>query len=306
MIVFLGILIDGKLHVLAVPQEKKVMALNLLQNISSKKSVKVRKLQSLAGLLNFLHRAIVPGRAFTRHMYAKFSRIFDRFGNRLPSSHIKAHHHVRIDAEFIKDCELWINFLKLQDSNRSLLCRPFVDFSPTATPAAETLPFYTDVAKGEFLGMGGVYDSHWYFAQWEPNYIRTCDPSIEYLELLAISMGFFLWGKHLQHRHIIVHCDNQSVVSMVNSTTSSCPNCMVLIRKLVLKSLEMNTRIFCKWIVGAQNFRADFLSRQRISEFRKYVTKHNIITDEYPTTLHSELWPASKLWVKTKQSRHKN
>ena len=68
--IFLGILLDGNTLTLVVPQEKKCHALNLLRNFIGARKATVKQLQSLAGLLNFLNRAITPGRAFTRRMYA--------------------------------------------------------------------------------------------------------------------------------------------------------------------------------------------------------------------------------------------
>ena len=73
---------------------------------------------------------------------------------------------------------------------------------------------------------------------------------------------------------------------------------MVLIRKLVLRCLQFNIRIFCKWIQGALNFRADFLSRQKLDAFHSYVKKYEIEMEPEPTPLHPDLWPASKLWSK--------
>ena len=122
---------------------------------------------------------------------------------------------------------------------------------------ATELDFFTDPAKGEDLGMGGVYGSQWFFAKWEPAYIRSCDPSIGYLELLALCTGVFIWSHKLRNKHMIVFTDNQSVVQMVNETSSKCKNCMHLIRKLTARSLYYNMRIFAKWVQGAVNIRAD-------------------------------------------------
>ena len=294
-IIFLGILLDGYLHVLVVPQQKKDRALQLLHQMMDKRSATVRELQGLAGLLNFLYRAIVPGRAFTRRMYAKFSHVLDKNGNRIQGSKLKPCHHIKLDAEFKADCIIWASFLELQDINRTILCRPFVDIHKTIQ--ADTLQFFTDAAKGKTLGMGGVLHSLSFFAQWEPNYIKLYNPSIEYLELLAICMETFCWSEQLQNQCIIMFCDNESMVTMVNDTMSSCKNCMLLIRKLVLRSLEYNFRIFCRWIKGSSNFKADFLSRMKLEKFRSYVKQHGINTDPDPMPLNMDLWPASKLWL---------
>ena len=77
IITFLGILLDGKARQLRIPQEKRIKALNLLEHVMAKRSARVEELEKLSGYLNFLNRAIHPGRAFTRRMYSKFSGIID-------------------------------------------------------------------------------------------------------------------------------------------------------------------------------------------------------------------------------------
>ena len=237
----------------------------------------------MTGLLNFLNKAITPGRAFTRRMYAKASGLT-----------LKPHHHIRLDREFRSDCEVWCNFLL---STHRGLNRPFIDLNNKLS--AETLSFYTDAAKGESLGIGGIFGPyHWYFAQWEPGFIKTCDPSIKYLELLGVCIAVFMWIDELKNRRIVLHCDNQSVVTMINNTTAKCKNCMFLIRKLVLLSLKANTRVFCKWVRGKSNEKADLLSRQKISQFKLLNKQQEYPIDREPTVLPTELWPASKYWIK--------
>ena len=128
-------------------------------------------------------------------------------------------------------------------------------------------------------------------------WIHKANPSIEYLELLAVCMGVFCWSQELRNKRIVMFCDNQSVVTMINNTTSSCKNCMILIMKLVLRSLEFNMRIFSKWVQGSANLRADYLSRQKIMAFKQFVEKEKIALDKEPTLLHEDLWPVSKIWV---------
>ena len=65
-------------------------------------------------------------------------------------------------------------------------------------------------------------------------------PSIEYLELAALCIGIISWGQYLTNCRIVIFCDNQAVVHMVNKLMSSCSNCMVLLRMLVLDGLKNN------------------------------------------------------------------
>ena len=74
-LVFLGILLDSQHFTLAVPMEKKIKALNLLEGMLAEKKATVKDLQTLCGYLNFLCKAVFPGRVFVRKMYSKFSQV---------------------------------------------------------------------------------------------------------------------------------------------------------------------------------------------------------------------------------------
>ena len=76
LVVFLGILLDGDRKLLALPLEKIDKAIYQLKMLLTKKKITVQDVQSLVGLLNFMGRAVVPGRAFTRRMYAKITSIY--------------------------------------------------------------------------------------------------------------------------------------------------------------------------------------------------------------------------------------
>ena len=71
--VFLGTLLDGQQKLIAIPIEKIIKDINLLQWAINKKKVNIKFVQQLTGTLNFLNKAIVPGRAFTRGMYGNSS-----------------------------------------------------------------------------------------------------------------------------------------------------------------------------------------------------------------------------------------
>ena len=64
-VIFLGILLNGGTMTLGIPLEKRRKALDLINLFIDKKKATVRELQVLCGYLNFLSKAIFPGRAFT-------------------------------------------------------------------------------------------------------------------------------------------------------------------------------------------------------------------------------------------------
>ena len=282
-ITFLGILLDGKNFVLSIPLDKQEKARKLLEYFQDKKKATVKQLQVLTGYLNFLSKAIFPGRAFTRRIYAKYSGAKDK---------LKPYHHVYLDKEFKFDCQVWREFLQSRNLN-SIVCRPMIDLNLAIT--AQELNFYTDASANATLGFGGIFNRAWICQQWEPGFIATYNPSIEYLELFALCAAILTWGGNLRNKRVIVYCDNMSVVNMINKSSSSCKNCMVLIRLLVLSGLTDNRRVFAKHVVGKNNELADSLSRLQMSRFTRLSSNRKM--DLLLTKISSMIWPASKLWV---------
>ena len=59
--VFLGMLLDGVTFTLAIPLEKRDEALHMVQKFKDKRKATVQEIQKLAGHLNFINRAVIPG-----------------------------------------------------------------------------------------------------------------------------------------------------------------------------------------------------------------------------------------------------
>ena len=173
LMIFLGILMDGRRKILVIPEEKRLKAILSINTIIGKKKAKVKQIQCLTGLLNFINRAITPGRAFTRRMYAKIPTM-------KKNKSLKHYHHVTIDSEFHEDCKVWLSFLA-RATERSI-CSPFLDIRGIYT--SRTLDFHTDVSRAINKGFGCVYGTQYTWGQWEPNYIEKYEPSIEYLRVV--------------------------------------------------------------------------------------------------------------------------
>ena len=61
IIVFLGVLLNGKRAILVIPEDKRIQAIHDLHNFVDKKKATVKELQQLTGLLNFTCKAVYPG-----------------------------------------------------------------------------------------------------------------------------------------------------------------------------------------------------------------------------------------------------
>ena len=90
----------------------------LIDEILANKRMTVHKLQSLCGFLNFLGRSVVPGKAFTRHIYSAFS-------GKGPTK-LKQHHHIRISGKLKSDLFMWQKFIR----HPAVFSRKFINCTP--------------------------------------------------------------------------------------------------------------------------------------------------------------------------------
>ena len=219
------------------------MITNMLEHQSKKTTI--CELQQLSGFLNFLCRAVVPGHAFTRGLY-----------HYIKNSKFKPHHHIRINQEMTLDLKMWSIFLH----HHTALARPFIDFTGSACTNAEILSMYSDASGNFELGLGVICQSSWTYAKWNTDFCRKVNPSIKYLELFGVLTGVLLWIDRFHNKRVILHCDNMSMVEMINTSSSTYKNCMVLIQLLVLKGLIKNMRIFTRHVSGSANYFLNTLS----------------------------------------------
>ena len=279
-IVFLGLLIDTVLQLVGIPLEKIKKLTELLETAISRRSMRLKELQSLCGHLNFICKAVIPGRAFTRRLY--FATASKKVEKKL-----RPYHHININKSMRQDMRMWLEFLSLA----GIYNRPFLDLSNDVT--ATQIFWYTDAAKGESRGCGGVCEKRWFAIKWPRGFIKDFDPSIAFLELYAVAVSILHWIKFYVNRRIVLFCDNISVVYMLNRNTSNCKFCLSLIRIIVLESMKYNVRVFANYVNTKANLLADSLSRGKFAEFHAltqgtYVNGNEGVPDQ--------LWPISKIF----------
>ena len=236
-------------------------------------------MQSLCGHLNFLNKCIIPGRAFTRRLYP--------IGEHLSKPHL----HLKLTPENRLDMTMWLEFLNLP----GVCYRDFFEFDTRCVYTQ--LDFYTDASRNNQLGAGGYCGDRYFVQQWDQDFIDCFDPSINFLELYALTVGVLLWIKDFKNRKIIIFCDNKSVISMVNKTTSSCKHCMVLIRMLVMHGLKYNVKLKVKYVKSQENTYADHLSRMRYDLFRKVAKQNGKYFRGRADSIPECLWPMEKIWL---------
>ena len=172
------------------------------------------------------------------------------------------------------------------------ILQTFLDFSRFIV--ADEIDMYSD-ASGK-IGLGAVCGPSWMHQEWSPIFIKKYKPSIEYLELFAVTAAVLSWIHQFRNCRIILFCDNESVVNMINFTTTSCKNCMVLFRLIVLKGLVENVRVFARHVAGVKNDLADSLSRSKISHFHQLCARKEKVMSDTPTAVPEAIWPVDKIW----------
>lgn len=277
VMVFLGMLLDSQRQIICIPMDKLVKASNWVNYFINKKNKKatVKEFQKLTGTLNFLCRCIVPGKAFLRSLYIK-TTTSDR-------KTLKPHHHIRITEEHRLDLLIWKEFLSNSDS----YCRPFME---SVALHAEELDMYSDASGNFCLGFGAYCGPEWTFGQWDKSFCEKNKPSIE---IFAVLVGVLNWIKLFKNKRVVLFCNNESVVHMVNNSSSSCKSCMVLIRLVMAESLCSNVRVFAKHIGMKDNGKADALSRL---DWKRFWNLADDTMNAAPTEIPDEIWPLGKIW----------
>ena len=281
-IIFLGILIDCHNQIISIPMEKIIKGRNLINKILNRKPKKTtpKEMQEVTGFLNFLGKCIVPGRAFTRRLYACAE-----------TTKIKPHHHMPVNREMKLDLEVWLKFLDKPQA----FARPFFDFASNLT--SKEIDMFSDSSRNKFLGCGGYCGTSWFMCKWDEDFIESRNPSINYLELYAVTVGVVNWIHRFSNKRVTLFCDNLSVVHMINNNSSKCANCMVLIRIIVMQGLMFNVRISAKHVSGKLNRFSDLMSRMKYKEFRKLARTTGRSFERQHTPIPECLWPMENIWL---------
>lgn len=244
-VVFLGILFDLDEATLTLQAERVAELRGLVQSFRRRKKCLAGDLSSLLGKLNFACGVVRQGRTFLR-------RLYDVLGDkaRFP------HWHVDLNADARADISMWISFF---DAAPGCVSRPI--FCPQVT-----VHFETDAAGGddsESSGFGILHQSWFSFGFFTgPSALGI----ICVKELFAVFLCLLVWPTVMENSRVVFHCDNQAVIGMLRSGTSTNRQCMHMLRHLVLFAMSHNVYFEAVYVRSEDNIICDLLSRNRISE----------------------------------------
>ena len=195
------------------------------------------------------------------------------------------------------DCKVWLAFLDKSENPR--ICRAFIDFFSQTENTYVLTDFCSDASRAKTLGMDAVFNNHWLFGLWPEGFIKKQEPSTEFLELFTLTAALVAWqqdGK-LSNKRVILFCDNQTVMHMINKSSSVCEQCMKLIRILTLSNIRYNRRILVKFIRSKEKILADALSR---NDFKCFWEKAPKTMTKIATPLPDWMWLIDKIWCDNK------
>ena len=217
---FMGIVLDSQRMEARLPDDKLARIRQLLDAFTGRHSARLVDRQSLIGTLQFACKVKVPGRTFLQCMINLTRGVSNRF------------HYIRLNKELSHNIKLWKAFLT-HWNGRSF----FLDTAFTSTPDLE---LYTDAAS--MVGFGGYFNSKWFQGRWPPHLLidERTGISIEWQELFPIVIACALWYPQFAGKCLQFWCDNESVVTIINSGHSKVPRIMDLVRFLVLISMKHN------------------------------------------------------------------
>ncbi|XP_055337903.1 uncharacterized protein LOC129587950 [Paramacrobiotus metropolitanus] len=241
---FLGIRLDFVRQTLSLPDDKRQIIEEALEEWSNCDHCTKQQLQSLIGTLTFATKCVPASRLFTRRMIALLT---DNYHERL----------IALNGEFRKDLEWWKEFLPAWNGTASFI-------QPDWT-RSDVLDLYTD-ASGT-LGRGAYFHGSWFQLRWPPWIIQR-KPCIEYLELIPILLSLIVWGSKLQRKRVIFHCDNEGATLAWENLRSTNFGVLDLMRRMLKAAACANMAFTIKHIRGVNNAIADSLSRFQRSRFR--------------------------------------
>ena len=246
ILTFLGLEINAEQGLVRVPKDKHQALMERVKTALGQRKISLKQLQSIIGSLNFVCKAVTPGRCFLR-------RLID-----LTLGVKKPHHRIRLGVGAKADLQAWLLFLE-SFNGYSMFLDPLWWNSPD-------VELFTDAAMS--IGYGAFFNGKWMQGRWLKQFL-SYSPSIAACELLPLVIAVLAWSSRLANKKVLFWSDNQAVVTVINKQTSKCPLIMRLLRLFVLQCLKHNILFKAKYVPGAVNGIADALSRFQMENFRR-------------------------------------
>lgn len=230
---FLGIVLDTVSMTLELPQHKLDELKLLLVKAHASKKLKKVQLQSLAGKLNWASQCIQGGRTFMRRILDVIRPL------RAPW------HRARVTKDLRDDLSWWLEYM---DPFNGLT--PMCDTRPVS-------PVWTDACP---VAAGAVFSGNYVYTPFN-TWREAENLHINHKEALALETAAAHWAPRWTNRRVVVYCDNQAAVGILNKGSCRDPVVMASLRRLSMLSARFNFKICAVYYPGRENIVADAVSR---------------------------------------------
>ena len=230
----LGIVVNTLNFTVSIPSEKLLAIKELCQKWTSKDTCTKRELQSLLGSLLYVAKCIKYARYFLNRMLTLLRVNFDK-------------KNIYITKDFKQDLKWFNTFLAVYNGVS------FFKYIPSKIVHLDACPY----------GLGAIFDSQVYALELPHQYQNV---NIAYLEMLNIIVALKVWHNQWTGSKVQIKCDNQAVVSVLNSGRSRDVVLAEYARNIFLWTSSCNIDLQVVHVPGKLNEVADLLSRWFITK----------------------------------------
>ena len=235
---FLGVEFNTSDFTLYVTPDRVQEIEVLVQDWLLKSTATVRELQSLLGKLHFISSCVRPGRLFVSRLLTWLRSLSDDNGLHVIPMYVK------------KDLLWWCKFLKT--------------FNGVSMMSMEDWSRPDEILESDatLSGCGGWFpESREFFHVEFPSFLLELNLHINQCELLAVMICVKLWRSHFVNKKILLKCDNQTTVSVLNSGSSRDSFLQKCLREILYFAARFNFEVRAVYFPEIKNRTADLLSR---------------------------------------------
>lgn len=257
IMVFLGILFNTVLMIMEItPQRLKEIKAELTRWLHKELATK-RQVQSLIGKLNFCASVVRSGRLFFSRILTFLKSMTDRGFHSIP-------------PEVVMDIRWWIRFVEHFNG---------VSCIPDQLWLKPGFVFSTDAclqgAGGWAPALEGTDEHECFTVPFPDSLLARKEVAINELEAVALLLGIRVWGSRCRGKRILVSCDNQATVSIVNTGRAQNTFAQACMREIHYWCARYDCQIKVLKVDTRSNTMADLLSR---FHDRKYREQFEILT----------------------------
>ena len=243
-VTYLGILVDTTDFSVSIPSEKLQVIKSMCVSWTTKSYCTKKELQSLLGSLLYVTKCIKYSRFFLNRMLTLLRKNFDK-------------KRIFLTKEFKQDLQWFNRFLPVYNDVS------FFKYIPSKVVYLDACP----------TGLGAIYNDQVYAL---PLPVSWQSQNIAYLEMVNILVALKVWHVQWAGLRVLIKCDNQAVVAILNSGRTRDPTMAKYARNIFLWLSTCNIDIKLVHVAGKLNPVADLLSRwhftsQNVSKLQQMV-----------------------------------